>query len=109
MKFLGNSSDGYQIIKRSKRFLTKLLWSEKTRKAFSEKKFTMLDTINNHLNEVDLAKSEIEHREPIIVIIFILQYRKLRMLELSYNFFAKNCEVQKFEETHMDISLQSSG
>ena len=39
--------------------------------------------------EVELVKSEIELREPIIVGFFILQYAKLRKLELYYN-FSKN-------------------
>ena len=52
--------------------------------------------------EVELAKAQIEHKEPIIVGLFILQYAKLRMLELYYNFFTKLCDVNKFEELEMD-------
>ena len=44
--------------------------------------------IIDQLYEVELVKSELEHREPIIVRFFILQYAKLRMLELYY--FPKN-------------------
>ena len=46
-------------------------------------------------------KSTIEHREPVIVGFFILQYAKLRKLELYYNFFDKFCDVSKFEELEM--------
>ena len=49
-----------------------------------------------------MAKAEIEHREPIIVGFFILQYAKFRMLELYYNFFERFCDVNKFEELEMD-------
>ena len=52
--------------------------------------------------EVELVKSEIEHREPIIVGFFILQYAKLRMLELYYIFFKKFCGTEKYEELEMD-------
>ena len=52
--------------------------------------------------EVELAKAEIEHKEPIIVGFFILQYAKLRMLELYYNFFTRFCDVNKFEELERD-------
>ena len=45
--------------------------------------------------------SEIEHREQIIVGCFILQYAKLRMLELYY-FFIKYCDINKFEELEVD-------
>ena len=51
---------------------------------------------------MELLKSTIEHREPIIIGFFILQYAKLRMLELYYNFFDKFCDVNKFEELEMD-------
>ena len=64
--------------------------------------FTRLKIINNNLYEVELGKKEIEHREPIIVRFFILQYAKLLMLELYYIFFAKYCDVNKFEELEMD-------
>ena len=51
---------------------------------------------------MELLKSTIEHREPIIVGFFILQYAKLRMLELYYNFFDNFCDVNKLEELEMD-------
>ena len=58
--------------------------------------------ITDQLYEVELVKSEIEHREPIIVGFFILQNAKLRMLELYYNFFRKFCDNDKYEELEMD-------
>lgn len=61
-----------------------------------------MNTINDILYEVELAKKEIEHREPMIVGFFILQFAKLRMLELYYNFFAKYFDVNKFEELETD-------
>ena len=54
------------------------------------------------LYEVELLKSTIEHREPSIVGFFILQYAKLRLLELYYNFFHKYCDENKIEELEMD-------
>ena len=45
---------------------------------------------------------QIEHIEPIIVGFFILQYAKLRMLELYYNFFKKFCDTDKYKELEMD-------
>ena len=59
---------------------------------------------NNEQNlyELDLLKSTIGHREPKIVGFFILQYAKLRILELYYNFFDNICDVNKFEEMEMD-------
>ena len=60
-----------------------------------------LNFITDQLYEVELVKSEIGHREPIIVGFFIFQYAKLRMLELYYNFFKKSCDTEKYEELEM--------
>ena len=56
-----------------------------------------LNHITDQLHEVELVNSEIEHREPIIVGFFILQFAKLRMLELYYIFFKKFCDTDKYE------------
>ena len=80
IKLLANSSYGYQIMDRSRHTITKYLTDEKTHAAINSKLFTQLDHVNNSLYEVELAKAQIEHKEPIIVGFFILQYAKLRML-----------------------------
>ena len=80
MKLLANSSYGYQIMDRSRHTVTKNLNDEKTHGAINTKLFKRLDHTNDQLYEVELTKAEIEHREPIIVGFFILQYAKLRML-----------------------------
>ena len=87
MKLLSNSSYGYQIMDRSRHTVTKYLNDEKTHSAINSKLFERLNFINDQLYEVELVKSEIEQREPIIVGFFILQYAKLRMLELYYILF----------------------
>ena len=102
MTVLVNCSYGYQIMDRSRHTITKYLNDEKTHKAINEPLFKRLNTVEKDLYEVELLKSTIEHREPIIVGFFILQYAKLRMLELHYNFFGKFCNVNKFEELEMD-------
>ena len=102
MKLLANSSYGYQIMDRSRHTVTKYLNDEKTHGAINAKVFKRLDHINDQLYEVELAKAEIEHRKPIIAGFSILQYAKLRMLELYYNFFERFCDVNKFEELEMD-------
>ena len=75
---------------------------EKTHSAINNKLFKRLNFITDQLYEVELVKSEIERREPIIVGFFILQYAKLRMLEFYYNFFKKFCDTEKYEELEMD-------
>ena len=61
--------------------------------------------MNNSFYEVELAKAEIQHKELITDGIFILQYPKLRMLELYYNFSSNFCDLNKFEEFEMDTDL----
>ena len=102
MKLLANSSHGYQIMDQSRHTVTRYLSDEKTHAANNKKLFKRLDHMNNSLYEVEIAKAEVEHKEPIIVGFFILQYAKLRMLELYYNLFTKFCDVTKFEELEMD-------
>ena len=82
MKLLANSSYGYQIMARSRHTVTKYLSDEKTHAAINSKLFKKLDHVNNSLYEVELANAHIEHTELIIVDFFILQYAKLRKLEL---------------------------
>ena len=82
MKFPANSSYGYQIMDRSRNTVMRYLSDEKTHAAINSKLFKELDHLNNSFYEVELAKTQIEHKEPIIVGFFILQYAKLRILEL---------------------------
>ena len=82
MKLLANSSYGYQIMDRSRHTVTRYLNDEKTHSAINSKMFKRPNHITDQLYEVELVKTKIEHREPIIVGFFILQYAKLRMLDL---------------------------
>ena len=82
MELLANSFYGYRIMDRSRHAVTKYLTDERTHKANNSKMFKRPNHITDQLYEVELIKSEIEHREPITVGYFILQYAKLRMLEL---------------------------
>ena len=62
--------------------LTKYSNDEKTHSARNSKMFRRFKHMTDQLYEVELVKTEIEHREPIIV--FVLQYAKQRMLELYF-------------------------
>ena len=104
MKLLANSSFGYQIMDRSQHTVTKYLTDEETNSAINSKMFKRLNHITDQMYEVELVKPEFEHREPIIVEFFILQYAKLRMLELYYNFFKEVSDTDKYEELEMDTN-----
>ena len=74
MKLLAISSYGYQIMERSSRHtVTKYFTDERTYASIISKLFKKLDHVNNSLYEIELAKAQIEHEEPIIVVFFILQ------------------------------------
>ena len=82
MKLIANSYFGYMIMDRSQHTVPKYLSDGKTHGATNNKKFKRLGFINNRLYGVELVKSEIEQKEPIIVGFFILKYANMRMLEL---------------------------
>ena len=82
MKLLSNSSYGYQIMDRSRHTITKYLNDEKAHKAINSKFFKKLNHLNDNLYEIESVKTDAEHKESIIVGFFILQYAKLRKLEL---------------------------
>ena len=67
MKLLASSSYGYQIMDRSRHTVTKYFSDEKSHAANNSKLFKKLDHVNNSLYEVELAKAQIEHKEPIFV------------------------------------------
>ena len=102
MKLIANSSYGYQIMDRNRHTVTKYLTDEKTHRALNIKMFKRLNQIIDQRYEVELVKSKIEHWEPIIGGFFILQYAKLRMLQLYYSFLKKFCDTDKYEELEMD-------
>ena len=102
MKLLAISSYVYQIMYHSRHTVTKYLKDEKTHSAINSKFFKRLSHFTDQLYEVELVKPKIEHRKPIIVGFFILQYAKLRMLELYYNFIKKFCDTNKYKEHEMD-------
>ena len=101
-KLLANSPYGYQIMDCSRHTVTKYLTDEKTHSALSSRLFKWPNQITDELYEVEFVRSEIEHRSTIIVGNFILQYEKLRMLELYYNIFKKFCDTDKYDELGMD-------
>ena len=76
MKLLPDGSYGYQFMDRSRHTVKKSLSDEKTLGAVKKKNFKRLDHISDQLFEVELAKAEIEHGEPINVGFFILHYAK---------------------------------
>ena len=104
MRFLANCSYGYKIMDRSRHTVTKHLNDENTHSAIINNFFKRLNFIADQLYEVELVKSEVEHRETIFVGFFFLQYAKLRILELYYNFFKKFCDTKKYEELEMDTN-----
>ena len=101
-KLPANSSYGCQILDQSRHTVTKYLTDEKLHAVNNSKLFKKLDHVNNSLYEVELAKAQVQHKEPIIVGFFILEWAKLRTLEMYYNFLTNFCDVNNFEELEKD-------
>ena len=66
-------------------FSYRCLNDEDTHAAINNKMFLVLGQINDQIYEVELADSEVQIKEPLIVGILFVQCAKLRMLELYYN------------------------
>ena len=101
-KLLKNSWYGNQTPYCSRYSVTKYMSDKKTHAAINHKLLKRLGHLNDQLYEVELAKSRIEHNEPIFVGFFILQYAKLRRLELHYKFFGKFRDHDKYNEMETD-------
>ena len=82
IKQLTNNSYGYQIMDRSRYTVTNYLNDGKTHSAKTSKKFKLLNHITDQLYEVELVKLEIEHKEAVIIGLFVLQNAEPRMFEL---------------------------
>ena len=99
MKLIGNSSYGYQIMDRSRHTTTKYVKGSQVDKLIDNKFFKTLNELPEEIYEVELNKTRIIHKEPIIFDFFILQYAKLTMLQLKYNFFSIFCDSRKWIPT----------
>ena len=100
-KLLAQRSYGEQVMHRSRHTRRKTS-ATKRLAASGSKLFSKLNHVNNVLYEVELAKEQTEHKEQIVVGLFIMQYANLRMLELSNIFFTKGCAVNRLEELEMN-------
>ena len=80
MELLAVSFDDYQKMNGSRHTTTKHLNDEKTHAANNSKRIKKLNHVDNTLYEVELAKAEIEHKEPILVVFSITQNGGLRSL-----------------------------
>ena len=102
IKLLSNSSYGYEKLDRSRHTVAKHLNDEKTHCAINNKFCKKLDHVNHQFYGVELAKTEVEQKEPVVVGFFILQLAELRMLELYHGSSDKFCDINKLEELEID-------
>ena len=66
--------------------VTKNINDEKTHAVINSKLFRKLNHVNIAIYDVELAKEEIEHKEPINVVSLNLQYAKLLMMKPYHKF-----------------------
>ena len=93
IKLPANSSYRCQTVDRSRHSVTSYMNDEKTLAAINDNMFKCLGHINDQPYEVEVAKPEIEQKESIKVGVFILQYAKLRTLDLYCNFFLQTFAI----------------
>ena len=55
-----------------------------------------------HYMKLNSSKHRLNTKNQSLLSFFVLQYAKLRILELYYNFSTKFCNVNKFEELELD-------
>ena len=67
--------------------------------------FKRLGGIEEQLYEVELVKSDNEHKESINDDFLILQFAKFRLLELYHYFFHNFCNVTMFKNLEIDIDF----
>ena len=91
IKLIGNSSYGYQIMDRSNSSKTQYVVGAEVDKKVNERNFKNLNVLPSYIYEVEMVKSEVNHKEPIVFGFFTRQYAKLTMLQI-FKFFLK-CSV----------------
>ena len=85
--------------------MTKYLRDEKTHKAIKNQSFKRLKIVSKDLYEVEFVKSTIDHRQSIIAGFFVLQYAKLRTLELYYNVVLMNVAMSTISKNSKWIQI----
>ena len=106
-KVLANSWCICPITDRSRHTTTKFLNDEKAHKGFHSTLLggRIVRTINcTQFNRL-ISKAVIERKKPIKVGFCILQYAKLRLLELYYNFFDNFCDFKYFKGMEKDAEF----
>ena len=91
IKLNGNSwvgTHGYQIMDRSQHTNIKFVKCSHVDKFFKRSFFKSPNELPDQIYEVDMSKTGIERREPIIVGFFILLYAKITMLQVKQNFLS---------------------
>ena len=77
MKLQVNNSCGYWNMERRQHNVAKHTIDKKAHTAINSKRFKNLDYANIALYEVELAKAQVEQKDPIIVGFVLLQFSKL--------------------------------
>ena len=90
------------IMDRSRHTNTKKMKGSQVDKFINKRIFKTMNELPEHIYEIEMSKSRIDHKEPIIVGFFILQYARLTTLQLKYNFFSPFCDRNKYELIETD-------
>ena len=83
MKLIGNSSYGYQIMDRSRHRNTKYVKGPQVDKFINNRFFKTMNELPEEIYEVEMSKSRIERKEPIIVGFFFCSTLNLQCCNSS--------------------------
>ena len=103
MKLIGNSAYGSMIMRKENH--TTVIYTKQTKKATKLVNcpyFKKLTEIGNDIFEIEKERKSVKLDMPIQLGYFILQYAKLRMLQLYYDFFDVYLNRTDFEYLEMD-------
>ena len=102
MKLLGNSGYGKTITNKDRHRQVYYCDDKEAPSKVNELQFRELNTLDDNLYEIDMAKKRIKYDLPIHIGFFVYQYAKLKMLEFYFGCILKFVDPRDFCYVEMD-------
>ena len=101
-KLWGNSAYGRTVMRKDLHTDVKYVDESMVEKSILNSRFKKADELQEGFYEVEMFKSKTEFDLAIQIGFFVLQYAKLRMLELVFDFLLKYIDRRHFQILYMD-------
>ena len=102
MKLLGNSGYGKTITNVDRHRDVKYCTEKAASLMVNDRRFQQLDVVVDDAYEIAMNKKTVTNALPVHVGFFVLQYAKMRMLQLYYDFINRYLERPLFQYCEMD-------